>query len=303
MKKLFKAILFFIPFFIIFYIISIIVFGELISNELLKKNLNYNASSGHSFTRFKQVKDIKDIDILFIGASNAYRGFDTRIYEKNNYSVFNLGSSSQTPLQTEILLKRYLTQLNPKIIIYAVDADAFCSDGIESSLDLISNDNIDLDILKLIALQNHLKLYNTTIYALFKNITGRFSNYNQPKKIGKDTYIKNGFVIQELKYYKKKQFKKNSFSFNNKQFEAFKRIIKIVKNKKIFLVNPPIVKAKFNSFSNENEFDEKLKKYGSYYNFNKILSLNDSMFYDENHLNVNGVKIFNNRILELLENN
>ena len=280
--------------------------GEVISNPFLKKNLNYNASSGHSFTRFKQVKNIKNIDILFLGASNAYRGFDTRIFEQNNYKVFNLGSSSQTPLQTELLLKRYLKQLNPKIIIYAVNADAFCSDGIESSLDLISNDIIDFEMIKLALSQNHIKLYNTLIYSLYKDITGHLQTYKQPAIIDNDKYIDSGFIERENSNYEYRNYISSNWNFNKKQFKAFTKAVELIKvsGAKLYLVQPPIVNAKYKSFTNNYFFDNKMSTYGKYDNYNLLLNINDTMFYDENHLNKYGVDIFNNALLSrfILEN-
>lgn len=304
MKKFLKTILYFFIFTTVFYVVSVIIVGELINFTPLKKNLNYNASIGHSFTRLKKAKSIKDIDILFLGASNAYRGFDTRMYEKRNYKVFNLGSSSQTPLQTEILLDRYLENFNPKIIIYAVDPDAFCSDGVESSLDLISNDIIDYKILKLAISQNHLKLLNTLVYATYKRATQRFHIYKQPNTVGKDTYVNNGFVEQnKIEFYKEKRYKEQKWIFNKEQFIAFERIYKNIEkeNIELYLVQPPIVNNKYKSFLNNNIFDEKMNLYGSYCNYNLLLHLNDSLFYDENHLNKNGVNVFNKQILELIE--
>ena len=82
-------------------------------------------------------RKIKNVDVLFLGSSHAYRGFDPRIFRKRGYSSFNLGSSAQTPSQTKVWLKRYLKHLNPKIVIYEVYPGTFSSDGIEASLDLV----------------------------------------------------------------------------------------------------------------------------------------------------------------------
>ena len=44
--------------------------------------------------------------------------------------------------------------------------------------------------------------------------------------------------------------------------------------------------------------------YSEYYNFNEILTLNDSLsFYDYDHLNQNGVELFNKKLIELLDEN
>lgn len=44
-----------------------------------------------------------------------------------------------------------------------------------------------------------------------------------------------------------------------------------------------------------------MSKYSSYYNFNERLILNDSLhFYDSNHLNQNGVELFNEELIKMV---
>jgi hypothetical protein len=53
---------------------------------------------GHMFTRNKELNSLDSIDILVIGSSHVYRGFDPRFFSKKGIRLFNLGSSAQTPL-------------------------------------------------------------------------------------------------------------------------------------------------------------------------------------------------------------
>ena len=92
---------------------------------------------GHLFTRVKEAKETKNPDILFLGSSHAYRGLDPRIFAEEGITSFNLGSSSQTPINTQVLLHQYLDQIQPKMVIYEVYAGTLTSDGVESSLDLL----------------------------------------------------------------------------------------------------------------------------------------------------------------------
>ena len=68
------------------------------------------------------------------------------------------------------------------------------------------------------------------------------------------------------------------------------------------LVYAPIPKANYNSFSNNTYFDSIMKSYAPYYNFNETISLIDSLhFYDADHLNQDGVHIFNEKVMEVLK--
>ena len=158
MKLFFKQLFEFFACALILYIGFVVLFG-LMAPGALKKNLTFPIGSyGHMFSRIKEVQTKKNIDLLFVGSSHSYRGFDPRIFKDHNYSCFNLGSSSQSPIQTEILFKRYLDQLNPKLVVFEVYPKTFESDGVEAGLDLLANDKIDLNVIKMCFQLNNIKI-------------------------------------------------------------------------------------------------------------------------------------------------
>ena len=126
----------------------------------IAKNLKLLGPGGHLKTRIRDLATCSDVDVLFLGSSHAYRGFDPRIFMKYGIKSFNLGSSAQTPIQTEILLKRYLNSLKPKLVVYEVYPSTLSLDGVESALDLIANDRIDFPIIKMALDLNHAAVYN-----------------------------------------------------------------------------------------------------------------------------------------------
>jgi hypothetical protein len=301
---------------LIIYIPLVIIWAEFDRNSFIKKNIQYELSIGgpidstgkidsygHMFSRIREIKNFKNIDLLFIGASQSYRGLDTRIFTSAGYNSFNLGSSNQTPLQSEVLLNRYLKELNPKEIIYVVYPEVFCADGVESTLDIIANDRIDLKIIKLALIQKNLKLINTLIYASYRDLFNLNRELNEPVVKGEDTYIKGGYVEKELSYYGYRHFEKSTWEFNRTQFKAFERSLELIKgnNIKLILVQAPTPKSFYSSQTNNLDFDKRMKEYGEYYNFNTILNLDDSLhFYDTYHLNQLGVKIFDEKLIEML---
>src|SRR5215217_8103310 len=101
---------------IVAYAVLTIVTGSM--NLGVVNNLKFPiGGNGHLFSRLKELDTVKNVDILFLGSSHAYRGYDVRKFNRLGYSAFNLGSSAQTPVQTELLVKTYLAQLNPKVVI------------------------------------------------------------------------------------------------------------------------------------------------------------------------------------------
>ena len=120
MKRFLRNIISFILFVIVFYCVGICIFGELVPSFFRPNLKSSRNSSSYTFTRLNEVKNVSDIDILFVGSSHAYRGFDTRIFGSNGMTAFNLGTSAQTPLQTKFLLERYLDEVAPKNVIFQV---------------------------------------------------------------------------------------------------------------------------------------------------------------------------------------
>ena len=304
MKKFISKTIIFFLFTSIFYLIALLISGGY-APSILKPNIKYRIGSyGHMFSRLSEVKKYGSVDMLFLGSSHTYRGFDTRIFSKYGYKSFNLGSSAQTPAQTKVLLERYLDSLNPQLVIYEVYPATFTIDGVESSLDLIANDTNDIHSLRMAIKINNIKTYNTLAYGFMRDVFGLNSSFSETTKKGKDKYISGGYVEKEIGFYKPSKFVSKNISIRDYQLESFLEIVQMIKNRNIELifVYAPIPKLNYNSYKNNSYFDSIMKSHSEYYNFNEIINLNDTQhFYDSHHLNQNGVKIFNEKLIEILK--
>ncbi|MES2554818.1 MAG: hypothetical protein V4604_01640 [Bacteroidota bacterium] len=314
MKQFLLNILKFLPLAAVFYIVMVIFWGEMMPDRY-KKNLIYNRGTfGHTLSRLTDARNTKDVDVLFLGASTCYRGFDTRYFESKGLTSFNLGSSSQTPINTNLLLKRYLQQIKPKLVVYEVYPETFQIDGVESTLDITANDQLDGYSAQMVFKTLNAKTLNTYIYASYLQFAGKNTTNRQPKQRETDTYIdRNGFVERELTCFKyltyKKEVKngkviKKEWIIRPNQQAAFEATIALLKSEKIpyVLVRAPITSRLNDSYDNNAEFDAYIQQHGRYYNFNKRLQLNDSLdFYDAVHLNQRGVTIFNEALYQKLK--
>lgn len=305
MKKFLLSTVKFLVFSFALYTLLLCVWGEY-SNQTYKKNINYKIGVyGHMHTRIKELHKTSDIDLLFLGSSHTYRGFDTRIFQKTGYSSFNLGSSAQTPLQTELLVNRYIEQLKPSTVVFEIYPKVFMLDGVESSIDILANDKKDWAIAKMMLSQKNFKSLNTLIYASYRDWSGKDDNFKEPKRKRKDLYIPGGYVERDLEYYKHKKFKPYSMKIKEYQFSAFKRVLNTLKDNKIdvILVQSPTAPNYYNSCRNNDLFEARIDSLGfDYLNYNTILQLDDSLhFYDKDHLNQNGVEIFNKHLVDYLQ--
>lgn len=300
MKYFVKYSIAFLGFSILIYFILIFIWGSVMP-IWLNSNLIYKQRGGHLYSRLSELNKYQNVDVLFLGSSHSYRGFDTRIFKQRGIHSFNLGSSSQTPVQSLLLLKKYIDNLQPKQIIFEVCPQSLSSDGIESALDIISNDKIDFQTIKMAIKLNHIKVYNTLIYSSIRQLLNLDKDFVEAQRIGKDTYISGGYVQRDnIQFEYKSPLEK---SINPEQMMAFKELVNWVKSKDIelILVQAPVTTIEYNSYDDNISFDKLMQDYSRYYNFNALITLEDSLhFYDPHHLNQLGVETFNSDLIDLL---
>jgi hypothetical protein len=301
MLKFGKTLLLFIPFAAVIYLAMLVLWASFLPASYQK---NLALLSGHTSARLREAKYTKQIDVLFLGSSHAYRGFDTRIFKNAGVKSFNLGSSAQTPLQTQYLLSEYLDSLKPKLVIYEVYPITFTIDGVESSIDIISNEEVNEDLVSMAFQHKSIKVYNTLLLSACEQLLG--IKTRKPTEPKSDTYVEGGYVQGKIKFFKGGSKKKKALPFDYEQFEAFEENINELKKRNIeyVLVQAPYPRTTYDSFTNLDSFDDKMNSYGKYYNFNECMRLNDSLdFADYSHLNQNGVNAFNKSLLDSLNLN
>ena len=306
MKKFLLNLLKFIAFAIPFYVIAICLWSWMTPQFLAKNTRNKLASYGHLYSRAREAENIKNPDILFLGSSHAYRGFDTRVFAKYGIKAFNLGSSSQSPINTQVFLKQYLDKIQPKFVVYEVYAGTLCTDGVESSLDMLINGKIDKNAVDMSFKVHNLMTYNTLIYGYFRQIFNLNQNITEPEKQGDDFYVENGGFVETTvaRENTSLDFEKSKWELNDKQIQALRENIEILQQRKIpfLLVQTPITKALYNSKTNNKEVDDLLSKLGKYKNFTGDFNFDDRKdFYDDNHMNQKAVVEFNEKFIEYLK--
>ena len=289
---------------VVAYILLLVLFGE-VAPRIMWGNLNYPlGGTGYLNTRIKEIPSYHNMDVIFLGSSHVYRGFDVRIAEQQGYTSFNLGSSSQTPIQAFVLLKRYLDQLNPRTVVYEVSPMGFMNSGAEAALDLSANDWLGMDNLKMAFQINDVTVYNSLVYGAYRQFFGRDKRFVEEKDKGSDKYVPGGFVESDLSYFDVNisdiEISWNPYSY---QVEAFEQLVAYMRGRgiKVILVQVPVSKIKYKRFCDSEQIDSFFGEYGPYYNFNQIeCGLDDEKhFLDSHHLNQAGVELFNDKFFEL----
>lgn len=277
--------------------------------DFVQKNVKYRRGvQGHTFSRLREIDTVRNIDVLIVGSSQAYRSFDPRIFEKHGIKAFNLGTSAQTMLQTNFLLYKYLDKVNPRMVIWEVWPNSLTSDGTESLSDLVSNAKNPIELAPLAAKVGSVTAYNTFLVSAFNYLTGVNQDIVEPTLVRRDSYVGRGFVERHQQFQKSAEIIPPLRTFNQSQIKHFHESLKLLKDRniKVLLVDAPVAKRFYRTYSNNQAFDSlysSLVRHGlakAYVNFNEYgnLTLNDTLhFYDYDHLNQDGVVKFNEALL------
>ncbi len=258
----------------------------------------YTLKGGNTFQKFKEFdKNIK-YDIIVVGSSEAYRGYDPRNFKKSGITIFNLGTSAQTPLNSYIISKQYITSSNCKLVVLDVYDGAFHNNGFESSSDLIQNLSSDVAAIEMASSYKNPQIIN--MLAL------RFVNSGRPIMYRDSLYVGNGFSERRdtLKYSLPFDEYENRYLPNEVQIDYLEKLLNYFNSNHIpvVMVTVPFPKEKIKEqhFVYKKIFTDLSSKYNVPYldyAFNNYFN-SQTHFYDSHHLNQAGVDLFNKIFLE-----
>lgn len=280
--------------------------------------------------RWDEYYDLTDsIDVLILGSSHAYRSYYPPILESNFYekkTVFNFGSSAQSPVTGYFILQEILQKHKPEMVVIDVYIMALSSDDqLENgrfNYNEIKKGNAKNDFFKngfSFAEKIKLSLFPTEVYrkhfkAKMSKLMGR--NY---LPVGKGNYDKKGFVFNQdtLNFSKLKydnQFARFDIKTDNitaKNEEYLQKIVDLCQENRIsvVLMSAPMPEESIKNIKNYAEISQWFSDFGKrekvlYFDFSidRILEIKDTEhYYDDDHLNFAGAKIYSKKVGELLK--
>lgn len=258
--------------------------------------------------KFRELEEASPVDILVVGSSHAYRGFDPRIFAKKNLSMHNLGTTAQTPLNSYFMLKKYIHQLKPKLVIVEIFVGTLISkDGLESFYDLAGNSDDFFWSLEM-ALATHSPLafrYLVVNYA--DRILRRPLNSYASKFSEGEVYIPGGYV-ETFGHKTIVASQSREISLEDIQLKYLNKIENLVSDygAQVLFVTAPMPEVTIKRYANYSEFSNDILKWAEsksarYLDFNIIARpFPDRMFIDWHHMNAYGVKKFNKLLLNTL---
>ena len=301
LKKIIFSGLKFLLLVLVLYLSSLFVLSKVKSKGkpiIFKTADIYKVKGGNSYQKFKEFNLSTSYDIIVIGSSHAYRGYDPRNFKRLGLNMFNLGSSSQSPLNTFYIVNNYITPKSCKLVIFDLYDGAFNNNGFESSSDLIQNISSTKAALQMATCYTNPQIANM--------LGLRFFNQNSPPSYFDSSYIGNGYneKFDTLKYSLPFQDYENQYLPSTLQIEYLDKILQYFKDKNIPIITTttPVPKEKsryeHDRYSKifldlSNKYNIKYLDYSFNSNFNS-----EQHFYDSHHLNQLGVDLYNKILID-----
>lgn len=261
-----------------------------------------------TLVRFREAQGVADIDILFVGSSHCYRGFDPRIFARHGYATFNLGSSSQSPLNTYHLLRTRLDALRPRLIVFEVYWEVLKGDGTESALELLQNLPMSRELVEMIAATRNLTAVNGLFLRLF-DLGAVPVERLEPREDPRDRYVPGGYVERDTSRTPEITFRPAlPQPLQGRQLAYVRRVVKMARARGIpvVLVTQPVPPEALDGLADRHEIEAGLDRLARSCGV-PLLALHRTLrlethrhFIDADHLNARGVEVFNERLLEEL---
>jgi len=260
-------------------------------------NSQYQRTGGQEYRICKDWKGSSDNDLLVIGSSHAYRGYDPRIFQRNGIDMYSAGSGFQNTLASFVLLENIFIPKKNDIVIIDLFDQTFEGDGVGSYARLIQNVTSYTAATELARRQPDIRTFNSLMCRIFSDQ----SRIEVPDEPG---YLYNGYCPKnDTAVISSSEIRKIP-SFNMSFVKYLKETIRLIKSQNAhpIAVSHPQPKTLTNETFHK-EFLELvmpvLQEEGILYlDYNSNHNLNNSEhFADSNHLNQAGVELFNSKLI------
>ena len=268
------------------------------------KNINTKPGTGDSQTLllFRELEGLDSLDVLVLGSSHINSNFDPRIFNENSKSCFNLGTPSQTPMNSYYLLNEYLPILRPKMLIVEVFPGILGNTGFSSFVDILINRDIDLYSIFMGYLSSPFEATNVILITIMNHLISPVSNTTQTKDYsGHEVEYRPGgvSVIMDSGYDRGDDISEVYVEVKDEQIEYLTKIIQLCNDEqvKILFITSPFADSDTSVFSNyssvKKEYRDFFKEHdASFVDHNERIQLDTNYFNDWGHLNNRGVELF-----------
>lgn len=243
-------------------------------------------------------------DAIVLGASRAERSYDPKIFEQNNLKIFNFGSSAQSIQNSSILLRHLLSgSASVKEVWIDIYPASFKDDALESTSDLIQNIGFVEAPFELAWESKDFRSINLLLKRYCSSNTSKvvvISDYKGRGYVGVNKKMSDQLISTLGEF---KPYIHSDFEVGPRSLEALEEIFNLCSSKG---VNCQLIISPVSVFGSEIELSRMkeainpiLSKYkAKCLDFSHLDSIETAWhFYDEKHLNEDGVGIFNRHLM------
>lgn len=254
---------------------------------------------GQEWKMFKDLEKNTTNQIVVLGSSHAYRGYDPSIFSEAGIDLFNMGSSSQHPLATWVLLKNFVDSSAASLVIFEVFDKTFELEGMDCTTRLIQGLPNASAAVDLLIAEPDIRTMNA--------ISSRFLSDVVHPEYETPGYTRDGYCsLSDTMEFTDFSIDTN-FTANLEMFTYFDRCLDLVEQRNIpyiIVSHPQPAVSGLGQYHRQFriQLDEILLRHHATYldwSDQKWL-LTPDHFADENHLNQAGVTIFNQRFIQWL---
>ena len=259
----------------------------------------YHLKGGIAYSKFKEFDPAAHYDVIVIGSSHAYRGYDPRVFAAHGMRMFNLGSSAQTPMNTYWLLKENVTAANCGLLVIDLYEGAMVNEGLESTSELVMNMTSDRAAIGMVTDLQDLRGLN--LLALRWCRAGVGSDFID------STYRSGGFAERTDSLKSPIIHKHHAANrCRPEQLRALEKCLELCRERGIPVVLATHYYPQTSDRSAHSIFHATIDSVRApfkvpYLDLAYTHQLDDQdHFYDHNHLNLAGVRLFNEALIPLL---
>jgi hypothetical protein len=248
-------------------------------------------------------------EIVVIGSSHAYRGYDPRIFQEHGLDIINTGTSSQHPLASYLLTREYWEFSSKPLYIIDVYPQIFLEDGMECTTRLIQNVPDDHIARELVLADVDMRSINAYFSRLFSDRT--------KIEFTAEDYVSRGYCSNPDTMKLEMTSVDSLFIGRHIYFDYLNRLISTLELNgcRMVLVNQPMpLNSNYKKFNDG--FNRELEKVLKLHEGNYFTGTSDLLYYDMSqdedfdncchftdtrHLNQTGVEKFNTKLLKRLK--
>jgi hypothetical protein len=283
-----------------------IMFGILFELRFHGIPFIYSASQGNVFEggvtykKFREFNKNDKYDIIILGSSHAYRGYNPVIFERYGYKIYNLGSRSQSMMGSYVIAKNYISSKNCNTVIIDVYDRIFKTTSIESISDMVQNLSSDKAATEVCARSNDPRAINLFTLRMYCKLASPLNN---------DTdRLYKGFQPAEGQLHLPGSPKSPIYETNRQSIRYFKKLVEYLHSQGIHIVvaeHPlPLVYTIYPLSHQQfiKDISPVLLKYSiPFYDYTYESTMNGIQYFsDENHLAWRGVEKYNTHLIHRL---